>query len=482
MASPVAVQQPTVPLCVDLDGTVIRSDMLWESMARLLRRNPLFLLLIPLWFLRGRAYLKQAIARRTDVDVSHVPLCPQFAEFLRNERAAQRPVLLVTASDRILAERLARHLGMFTEVLASDGKTNLRSHAKAAALVERFGKGGFDYAGNSSMDYAVWKSARQALVVNARPAVADRARQCAQVSGIFDPLASVWKGLWSAIRPHQWVKNLILFVPLLTAHKITDSAFLVQAALGFAAFSLCASAVYLMNDLADLDADRQHPTRRLRALASGALPLQYGFAAVPVFLAGAAGLALALPWGFLGVLALYLVLTSAYSWGLRQLALVDVFCLAGLYTLRLIAGHEATGVAYSAWLLVFSMFLFLSLALVKRFVELKGARLRNQPELKGRGYSASDLELVAALGSASGFMAVLVLALYVNSREVLELYRHPLLLLLICPLLLFWVSRVWLLAHRGSMHDDPVVFALKDPVSYCIGAITLAVIWSATGL
>lgn len=481
MASPVAVQNAPVPLCVDLDGTVIRSDMLWESMARLLRRNPLFLFAIGFWFLRGRAYLKQQIARRTRVDISRVPLCPAFHEFMLKERE-KRPVLLVTASDREIAEQVAAHLGIFSEVLASDGKTNLRGKAKAAELVHRFGRGGFDYAGNSSMDYPVWESARQAIVVNARPTVADRAQKCAPVSGVFDPLPSIWKGLAAAIRPHQWVKNLIVFVPLITAHRMTDPAILPAAIIAFAAFSLCASSVYLLNDIVDLDSDRQHPNKRFRPLASAALPLQYGFAAVPAIFVLAAGLALLLPWSFVAILGLYVLLTTGYSWFLRQVPLLDVFCLAALYTLRLIGGHEATGVAYSSWLLVFSMFIFLSLALVKRFVELRSADPGEGAGLHGRGYAAGDLELVTALGSSSGFIAVLVLALYVNSREVLELYRHPLVLLLICPLLLYWVSRIWLLAHRGNMHDDPVVFALRDPVSYVIGGLTLIVIWLATGL
>ena len=268
-------------------------------------------------------------------------------------------------------------------------------------------------------------------------------------------------------------------MPLVTSHRLTELPLELNALVAFIAFSLCASAIYVLNDLCDLDADRHHPAKRNRPFASGALPLQAGLLAVPVLVAAASLLACRLAAGFGVVLALYLVLTTAYSCGLKRIALVDVFCLAGLYTLRLIAGHESTGVAYSAWLLVFSMFIFLSLALVKRFVELDAARVRERPAIQGRGYVAGDAELVAALGSASGYMAVLVLALYVNSQEVRVLYPHPMLVLLVCPLLLYWISRVWLIAHRSLMQDDPIVFALRDRVSYVVGALTLLVLWLA---
>jgi 4-hydroxybenzoate polyprenyltransferase len=283
------------------------------------------------------------------------------------------------------------------------------------------------------------------------------------------------------LRPHQWVKNLIVFVPLLTAHQFTDKNVLLRAMLAFIAFCLCASGVYVLNDLLDLEADRQNALKKLRPFAAGQLSLAIGLLLVPLLLAASAGVAWWLSWHFAVVLALYFVLTTSYSWRIKQVAVLDVFFLAGLYTMRLIGGHAATGVKYSFWLLVFSMFIFLSLALVKRFTELKTLRQQNLQGSQGRGYIAGDLELVATLGIVSGFLAVLVLALYVNSPEVKVLYNYPIALLLLCPLLLYWISRVWLVAHRGQMHDDPIVFALKDSVSYVIGALILGVLWLATG-
>jgi len=269
-------------------------------------------------------------------------------------------------------------------------------------------------------------------------------------------------------------------VPLVTAHKLQDISLCAQAMVAFIAFSLCSSATYIFNDLFDLDADRHHPGKRGRPFASGEVPISAGFAAMPVLLALAAVLAFTLRSAFPIVLGVYIALTAAYTWRVKQISLLDVFWLAALYTIRLVAGHAATGVDYSFWLLLFSMFIFLSLALVKRFQELAAARQQTRADIKGRGYAASDLELVATLGSSSGYLAVLVMALYVNSQAVLNLYRNPMLLLLICPLLLFWISRVWMIAHRGQMHEDPIVFALKDRVSYVIGALTLAILWMAT--
>jgi 4-hydroxybenzoate polyprenyltransferase len=269
-------------------------------------------------------------------------------------------------------------------------------------------------------------------------------------------------------------------VPLLTSHKFNEPWRLESAIMALIAFSLCASGVYVLNDLWDLDSDRHHPAKCKRPFASGRLPLPYGFFMVPLMLGLSVAVALFLSWHFVAVLGLYFVLTTSYSWRVKQLALLDVFFLAGLYTIRLIAGHAAAGIDYSFWLLAFSMFIFLSLALVKRFTELKSLRLQNKHDSRGRGYTTADLELVAMLGVTSGFMAVLVMALYVNSKEVTALYHHSILLLLLCPMLLFWISRVWMIAHRGQMHDDPIVFALKDGVSYVIGALTLCVLWLAT--
>lgn len=481
--SPAVANSPktSIPLCVDLDGTLIKTDVLWESMVLLLKSNPFYLLLLPVWWMRGRAFLKQQIAARTKLDPAMLPYHAGFLEYLRAERRAGRKLILATAADGQLAQQVAWHLGIFDDVVASDGKNNLRGSHKGQALAARFGNQGFDYAGNSKTDLPVWRQARAAIVVNARPSLSDRARQMTEVSRTFDGTAPFLPALFRALRPHQWVKNAIIFVPLLTAHQLSDRTLFLRAVLAFIAFCLCASGVYVLNDLLDLEADRHHAAKKLRPFAAGQLALPAGLVMVPALLMASAAVICLLPWNFALVLALYLVLTTSYSWHVKRVPLLDVFFLAGLYTVRLIGGHAATGVRYSFWLLVFSMFIFLSLALVKRFTELKSLRKLNAQDSKGRGYTPEDLEIVSMLGIASGFLAVLVMALYVNSQEVRSLYQFPGALLLLCPLLLYWISRVWLLAHRGQMHDDPIVFALTDGVSYIIGALVLAILWLATG-
>jgi len=469
------------PLAVDLDGTLIRTDMMWESLARLLHERPLTALAVPFWLLRGRAYLKQQLAARVRVDPTSLPYHEEFLAWLQVQKQSGRTLVLATASDIEMAKPIAQYIGLFDEVMASDGQINLRDQAKLDALTKKFGPRGFDYAGNSPVDLDVWKGSRQAVVVNAGENLARQAAALTQLGPKFLAGGNVLISLLRCLRPHQWIKNLIILVPLLTAHQLADHESLTSAGLAVIAFCLCASSVYLFNDLLDLEADRHHATKRKRPFASGQLPLQVGLFGAPVLLVAGLGVAFSLNSVFAGVAVLYVALSTVYSWRIKQVALLDVFCLAGLYTLRLVAGHVATHIAWSAWLLVFSMFIFLSLALMKRFQELQSLRQQNGNAIKGRGYTAGDLELVTTLGLVSGFIAVLVLALYVNSEQVVKLYAYPTLLLLVCPLLLYWISRVWFLTHRGQMHDDPTAFAFKDWVSYLIGALTLVIMWLATG-
>ncbi len=476
------VQSPNqVPLAVDLDGTLIRTDMMWESLVRLLRANPLAAICSFFVLLRGRAAFKQHVAARVKVDPATLPYHAELIAWLKVQKASGRKLILATASDIGMAKPVADHVGLFDDVMASDGKINLRNAAKRDALNKRFGERGYDYAGNSNDDLGVWPGAREAVVVNAPESLSRRAAEVTKVGQTFLNEPSHLKSFARALRPHQWIKNLILFVPVLTAHRLEDKATLFQAGLAFVAFSLAASAVYLLNDLLDLDADRHHATKRNRPFASGDLPLQFGLVGAPALLCAALAISLCLSFKFALVTAIYFTISTSYSWKLKQIALLDVLFLAGLYTLRLVAGHVATGIPWSEWLLTFSMFIFLSLAFMKRFQEIETVREQNGHELKGRGYTAHDRKIVVTLGIISGVAAVIVLGLYVNSDQVVKLYTHPKLLLLACPLLLAWICRVWFLTYRGEMHDDPTAFAFKDWASYLIGALTLAVMWFATG-
>jgi len=467
-----------VPLCVDLDGTLIRSDLLVESALQVLRANPLNLFRFAVWLLRGKAYLKRQIALRAEIDVAGLPYEPRMIAWLRDE-GAQRPRVLCTASDEKLAQAVAAHVGGFDEVLASDGVHNLSGRHKGDELSRRFGERAFDYAGNEARDLHVWRRARRAIVVNAPAALAQRAGQVTEVERVFERTGNRLKAWIKALRLHQWLKNLLVFLPLLTAHLVLAPDALLHSCMAFAAFCLCASGVYLLNDLLDLDADRRHPRKRLRPFAAGALPLVAGLVVTPMLTLAAFVLALAISKLFAAALAVYLVMTLAYSFLLKRIAMLDTVVLAGLYTIRIIAGTFALRLDVSFWLLAFSMFLFLSLAMIKRYTELRTLLSTGDSRSAGRGYAVEDLPMVQSLGGASGYMAVLVLALYINSTASEALYRHPTVLWLLCPLLLYWISRAWLIAHRGAMHDDPVVFAVSDRTSRLLLVLAVIVVIGA---
>jgi 4-hydroxybenzoate polyprenyltransferase len=466
---------------VDLDGTLIRSDLLFESLWALLRRQPFVALRLPLWCLQGRAHLKREIARRASLDVALLPYREELLMRLRAECARGRRIVLATASDQLLAERVAGHLGVFDEIVASDGHVNLKGGHKRDVLTGLFGERGFDYVGDGKADRLVWAASREAWVVGASPRTLSRLRITnPAVQAVTAPEAR-WAALIRALRLHQWVKNLLLFVPLVAAHNLTDAPALARTAVGFLAFGLVASAGYLLNDLLDLESDRRHESKRERPFAAGLLSLAAGVSLVPALLLVGGTLAWAVRPQLLLVVGLYLLTTTAYSFALKRVVILDVLVLALLYTLRVFAGSVTAEVVVSKWLLIFSIFLFLSLALIKRLTELQSLRSRGAPsEGTGRGYRPEDLEILVSLGTASGYITVVVLALYVSSQDVTQLYAHPGYLWVACPLLLFWVSRVWLLAHRGEVDTDPIVFAIRDPVSYAVAAAVALVLLVAS--
>lgn len=471
----------TTPVCVDLDGTLVRSDLLVESYFALLKAQPMVALRAPFWLLKGKAFLKQQIAARVELDASSLPYDRRLVEWVRERREQGAFTALCTASDRRLAMAVSEHLGIFDDIVASDGDRNLSGTRKRDALVARFGERGFDYAGNEAVDLPIWAQARRAVVVNAPRDVAERVRAQGNLAVQFERERSGFRAVVKSLRLHQWLKNVLVFVPMFAAHRGGEAQLVTQALLAFVAFGLCASSVYLVNDLLDLPSDRRHPTKRRRPLAAGDMPIAWALAIAPALLAASLAIALlALPWRFLAVLVAYFALTLAYSLRLKQLAVVDILVLAGLYTARIVAGGAAVGVSLSFWLLALSMFLFLSLAAVKRYAEMLDVGRKGGDKAGGRGYVVSDLALIQSLGVAAGYLSVLVLALYINSPESRDLYRHVEFIWLLCPLLLFWVSRVWLKTHRGEMHEDPVIFAARDKLSLGIAVVGAAIVAAAT--
>ncbi|WP_028218308.1 UbiA family prenyltransferase [Paraburkholderia oxyphila] len=461
------MSNPTIPLCVDLDGTLARTDFLLESFFVLLKQSPLSIFLCFYWLLRGKAYLKDQIALRVTLDVGVLPYNRQLVDYLRDARSAGRPLYLCTASNQRFASQVAAHFGLFSGVLASNACMNLRGKHKADALVEQFGDHGFDYCGDARADVPVWSRARQAIVVGDRQ-VAEAARKVNAEIVFFEEKRRMLPLVLKEMRVHQWVKNVLIFVPLLTAHRFNDLQAVISACIAFASFSVSASSVYLLNDMLDLDADRRHARKCSRPFASGKLPLSLGIVLTIALLGAGLALATLLPWEFGAVLVAYMAATVAYSFVLKRLTLIDVFTLACLYTVRVIAGGECANIELSYWLILFSVPIFLSLAMLKRYVELDAMLQQGKTEAAGRGYITQDMSILRSFGTAAAYLSVLVLALYLNSPELELLYRHPKMLWAVFALTLYWVSRMWMLAFRGQMHDDPIVFTFKDRASCAV--------------
>lgn len=451
-------------LAVDLDGTLLRSDMLFESFWSGFAGNWRVPVLAFRAMQSGKANLKRVLAERASVDVATLPYEQSVLDYIADWKAKGGRVALVTATDEGLAQAIAGHLGIFDAVHASDGMTNLKGEAKAELLERVYGRRGFAYMGNDDSDLAIWRRAARAISVNAPASLRT------QVDGLGVPAEHIdgagvdAMAYLRAMRPHQWMKNLLVFVPMFTAHQVGATTALLSL-LAFISFSLIASSVYVLNDLLDLAADRAHPRKRNRPFAAGAIPIAKGSLLAPVLFAGGFVVAAILGVQFLTLMLLYFGLTTAYSLYLKRRLVIDIIVLATLYTIRVVAGGAATGLPISVWLLAFSMFFFLALAAVKRQAELVDGIASGKVTAHGRGYHVDDLPLVESMATSAGYVAVLVMALYANSPTVQTLYRSPEMLWGVCLVLLYWLSRMVMITHRGRMHDDPVVFAVKDNVS-----------------
>lgn len=464
-----------LPLCVDLDGTLLNTDSLHELLLTFIKQNPLQVFLLPGWLLKGKAAVKHELGKRAQLNPETLPYNRPFLDFLQKEHAAGRRLLLTTAANTAVAEPIAKHLGIFESVVASDDKTNSSAEHKAAAIAAKLGEAQFAYAGNSTADLPVWKKAAAAIVVNASSAVTEEAKKLTTIEKIF-PREQIKLSTWlKQIRIHQWVKNILVFVPIVTAHQFTSLDFLHKGFIAFFSFCFVASSIYILNDLLDLDSDRKHATKKYRPLAAGKIPVAQGLAVMIILFLLGITLGLSLPNEFILLLFTYLIVNIAYSFYLKRVPIIDVIVLASLYTLRLLAGGAATEIQTSSWLFVFTLFLFLSLALLKRYTEVTGLKAQNKEKAHGRGYVSGDDELLSTLGMCSGYISLLVLALYISSNDVTHLYNRPLVLWLLLPVAMFWISRTWLLAHRGDMHEDPILYAMKDKTSYLAGIAALII-------
>lgn len=482
-----AFEQEAEFLAVDLDGTLIHSDLLVESVFILIKRQPWMLFHLVLWLFQGRAILKTRIAERVNVPIKLLPYNKGLLSYLHDEKSRGRRLILATASHTKYAQAIAEELGLFEAVIATNAQQNTKGDQKARTLIEYCqrnarGAGGFDYAGDATADLKIWSHARKAIVVGTNTKLRERAAQVAELGMDFTRkrgLKAEFATLLRQLRLHQWSKNALVFLPAVTAHQLSSMEIMGQMLLAFFAFGFCASSIYILNDLLDLESDRLHRTKRNRPLASGDLSLLKGLMIMPLLLIMAFALALWTGPDFTVLLLAYLLLTTAYSVHLKSMVLLDVISLAALYTLRLIGGGVAADIELSFWILSFSMFMFFSLALVKRVSELLELKQDGGEWIRGRGYHTKDLDTLHTLGISSGYAAIFVIALYINSAEIVALYDSPKMIWLLCPILLYWVSRIWIIVHRGQLHSDPVVFALRDRVSYIALILSASILYAA---
>ena len=476
------LDNPTLPrpLIVDLDGTLVATDTLHELLLEIAGRRPLDLPRALLALPRGRAGFKATVAELAQLDPAALPYREEVLGLVRDAKEQGRPIVLASASHSETVQAVADHLGLFDAVIATDDTSNRKGPYKLEAIRDLLADRGwgehFDYAGDAEPDLAIWAETHTAYVVQAPKSVRKRIHAQHEVIDLV-PNASggAWYELTLAARPYQWSKNLLLAVPLIASQEMKDWGICWSLVFAFVAFSLCASSVYLLNDLLDLRADRLHPTKRNRPIAAGRLaPKHAVLGTVGLIIAAFAVSTLTLPLLFTQILAVYFLLTSAYSFYIKGKAMLDVVWLASLYTLRIIAGGAAVSIIPSEWLLGFTMFTFLSLAFAKRFCELKLMLSAGKQRATGRGYHTGDLPIVQTMGVGSGYLAVLIFSLYITSEQVKEIYNTPKALWLACPLILYWMSRMWLFAQRGNLRGDPLLFALSDRTSYfCIAMMTL---------
>ena len=469
--------ESNLPLFVDLDGTLIKTDLMFESVLLLIKKNLFYALLIPIWLLKGRANLKNQLAQRVEIPIELLPYNREFLSYLNEQRAAGRSITLISASNQNPVEKINQHLALFDAAIGSSETENLRAEKKLKRIKQINQSNSFAYAGNSSADLPIWSQAEQVLMVNCGDSLVAKLPEKADAITRFDSTSFNLKKLLRTMRPHQWLKNGLIFLPLILSHQLNQADLLLQACLGFASFSLCASSVYFLNDMLDLNSDRQHQSKRFRPFAAGELSLAYGFIGAPLLLLAAFLVALMLPTDFLLVLLLYWLLTSFYSFYLKRLLLADALTLAVLYTLRIIAGSAAIAVVTTFWLLAFSLFLFLGLALVKRFTELSNLQAAGKTSVAGRAYNTANLRMLSIVGGCSSLIAVLVFTFYINAPETTRLYSEPAMLWLICPLLLYLLGRIWALAHAGKLDEDPVLFAITDRQSQIVTLLCGLLIW-----
>lgn len=468
-----------MPLCVDLDGTLLKTDSLHELFLLLLKQKPFYCMIAIFWLIKSKAYFKEKVSEHVQLSAEDLPYNQDVIRYIKSQ-ASSRKILLVTASNKQVAKPIAEHLKLFDEVVASDSTLNLKGDNKRNYLVERFGKGGFEYIGNDNADLSIWPEAGHVSVVSRDNGFLRKVRRTFAVKQEFLLPTPTVRDYLKAIRLHQWVKNVLVFVPFLLDHRFDDYNAIGQLLLTFLCLSLIASFTYIINDLLDLESDRQNQYKRSRAFASCLISIKQAVIMMLVLSICVAVILSLLPPLVIVLLTTYFFTTLSYSFYFKRVAILDVTILAGLFSLRIISGVVAINAEWSFWLLAFSMFFFLSLSFAKRFSELDNLRREGRVSTVGRGYHVEDLPMLRSSGIAAGYLSILIVALYIDSEKVRVMYEYPQVLWLICPLLLYWIGRIWMITGRGDMHEDPIVFAIRDKVSITTALLSLVILLVAT--
>ncbi len=472
------MKEKEIPIFVDLDETLIKTDIFWELLIYFIKQHPLKLYLLPVWLLRGRSVLKAELTNHVAIDVTVLPYNQQIINFLKKEKKKGRKLILASASPKKVVKKIAKYLNLFSDVIASDKKHNIKSRKKLEAIQEYNKNKPFGYIGDCGADVPIWKAANNVYVVTRWKLFAKKMKQQFRDAVVFLEKTSIVTTL-KALRPHQWIKNTLVFLPFFFAHKSLSITSLVDMLSAFFAISFCASSVYLINDIFDVEADRHHPEKKHRAFASGKLPIWSGFIMAFGCLIVSLGLGLAfLSLPFILLLAGYFLFTFVYTFFIKKKMVLDVLGLSFFYVFRIFAGGIATATPLSHWFLVTSAFFFLNLAFVKRYIELHDMLDKKQTTLKGRNYEKTDMQILPSAGLASGYLSTLVFFLYIANSEAVQLYYHkPVFLWFIGPILIYWITRLWILANRKLVNCDPVLYAIKDPVSWVMAAVAVVLVF-----
>ncbi|MGI6681309.1 MAG: UbiA family prenyltransferase [Bdellovibrionota bacterium] len=459
-------------LFVDLDGTLIKGDLLYECLISIIKKSFFSIFFIPIWLLKGKAYLKEKFSLLIELNVELLPYNQEVVAYIKAKKEKGIRIILATASNHNLAKPISGFLGLFDDVIASNKKENLKGKNKLKKIKSYLSDNNFSkefsYIGDSTADIVIFNEAKEPIIVGNEKIYNKIKLKNKNAKFIAESAKFSITSFLSMIRTYQWVKNLLIFIPLILSHKFLNIDLVLKAIVAFFSFSFLASSVYIINDIFDINADRMHPSKKHRAIASGDIPISLGLKTVIFLIPFSIVISLSLGKEFLLILTLYFITTTLYSIFFKKIVLVDILILSLLYTVRILAGGVALNIALSPWLAMFSLFMFFSLACAKRYAELYAVKNNLQHKIMGRGYQASDLEQIQIFGSSSGYIAVLIFALYIQSDVSVRLYKTPSFLWGLCPLMLYWISRVWLISHRGQMEQDPIIFAMKDKASYII--------------